>query len=67
MIYPIESNKYFASKLSAFSISQIHGAYCDDGQNYKNLILLVKGLSKFSLYFKNLMKDFVRFFCYLRC
>ena len=29
----------------AFSISQIHGAWCDDGQNYKNLVGYVKGLS----------------------
>ncbi|XP_071502548.1 uncharacterized protein [Diadema antillarum] len=29
----------------AFSISQIAGAYCDAGQNYKNLIGLTKGLS----------------------
>ena len=43
VIYPNKSS--YMSKLSAFSISQIHGAYCDDGQNYKNLILLIKGLS----------------------
>ena len=28
----------------AFSISQIQGALCDDGQNYKNLVGFVKGL-----------------------
>ncbi|XP_078589020.1 uncharacterized protein LOC144869522 [Branchiostoma floridae x Branchiostoma japonicum] len=31
--------------LHAFSISQIAGAYCDDGQNYKNLVGFVKGLN----------------------
>ncbi|XP_064382650.1 uncharacterized protein LOC135331434 [Halichondria panicea] len=30
--------------LKAFSISRIEGAYCDAGQNYKNLVGLVKGL-----------------------
>ena len=29
-----------------FSISRIEGAYCDDGQNYKNLVGFVKGLGK---------------------
>ncbi len=42
---PTESN-YYNSKLNAFSISQIHGAYCDEGQNYKNLISLIKDISK---------------------
>ena len=32
--------------LQAFSISQIATAYCDEGQNYKNLVGYVKGLSK---------------------
>lgn len=30
--------------VQGFSISQIYGAYCDDGQNYKNLVGYVKGL-----------------------
>ncbi|XP_071827736.1 uncharacterized protein [Apostichopus japonicus] len=30
----------------AFSISQIAGAYCDAGQNYKNLVGLIKGLKE---------------------
>ena len=30
----------------AFSISRIEGALCDAGQNYKNLVGFVKGLSK---------------------
>ena len=34
--------------LQAFSISEIATAYCDDGQNYKNLVGYVKGLSKFN-------------------
>ena len=34
------------SKLTAFSISRIAGAYCDDGQNYKNIVTLVKSLGK---------------------
>ena len=39
---------YFSSSLSqAFSISQIEGAYCDKGQNYKNLVGFVKGLGNF--------------------
>lgn len=33
------------SFLKIFSISQIGGAYCDDGQNYKNIIQLVKALN----------------------
>jgi hypothetical protein len=44
VIYP--NDGYYQSKLSAFSISQIAGAYCDDGQNYKNLKQLIRGLSK---------------------
>lgn len=32
--------------LQAFSISQIATAYCDEGQNYKNLVGYVKGLSE---------------------
>ncbi len=32
--------------LQGFSISRIEGAYCDAGQNYKNLVGLMKGLSK---------------------
>ena len=32
--------------LEAFSISQVGGAYGDDGQNFKNIAVLVKGLKK---------------------
>lgn len=32
------------SFLKIFSISQIGGAWCDSGQNYKNVVTLVKGL-----------------------
>lgn len=32
--------------VKAFSISQIAGAYCDSGQNYKNLVGFVKGLEE---------------------
>jgi len=32
------------SLLTAFSISQIDGAYCDAGQNYKNIVTVVKNL-----------------------
>ena len=32
------------SWLKIFSISQIGGAWCDDGQNYKNVVTLVKAL-----------------------
>ncbi|XP_078588805.1 uncharacterized protein LOC144869408 [Branchiostoma floridae x Branchiostoma japonicum] len=38
-IHPLDTT------LHAFSISQIAGAYCDDGQNYKNLVGLIKGLN----------------------
>ena len=30
--------------VAAFSISQIAGAYCDDGQNYWNILQLVQGV-----------------------
>ena len=30
--------------LQAFSVSRIYGAFCDAGQNYKNLVGFVKGL-----------------------
>ncbi|CAH1258728.1 Hypp2059 [Branchiostoma lanceolatum] len=39
------SIKPLGATLDAFSISQIAGAYCDDGQNYKNLVGFVKGLN----------------------
>lgn len=45
VIKPVDSRN-IQSKLTAFSISQIAGAYCDDGQNYKNLIALVKSLGE---------------------
>lgn len=32
--------------LQAFSISKVYGAYCDYGQNYKNLIGYVQGLGE---------------------
>jgi hypothetical protein len=40
---------YYSTKLTAFSISQIGGAYCDDGKNYKNLKQLIRALSMFIL------------------
>ena len=30
--------------MQVHSISQIGGAYCDDGQNYKNIAVLLKSL-----------------------
>ena len=33
-----------AAHLTAFSISQIAGAFCDDGQNYKNIVLGIKSM-----------------------
>ncbi|CAF0771630.1 unnamed protein product [Brachionus calyciflorus] len=44
-IFPETSQKFFQSRMTAFSISQIGGAYCDEGQNYKNLIYLIKSLN----------------------
>ena len=32
----------FPDKVEIFSISQIGGAYCDDGQNYKNIVKISK-------------------------
>ena len=32
--------------LQAFSMSRIYGAFCDAGQNYKNLVGFIKGLGK---------------------
>ena len=37
---------FFNIILQAFSISEIYGAFCDAGQNYKNLVGFVKGLGK---------------------
>lgn len=37
-------NKKGGSTLNIFSISQIGGAYSDSGQNYKNIIQIVKAL-----------------------
>jgi hypothetical protein len=34
------------ANVRAFSISRIWGAYCDEGQNYKNLVGFMKGLGK---------------------
>ena len=44
---PVVNMDHVQSKLTAFSISQIDGAFCDDGQNYKNVVTLVKGLGKY--------------------
>ncbi|GMH48505.1 hypothetical protein TL16_g00304 [Triparma laevis f. inornata] len=33
-----------STEVKAFSISQIAGAYCDDGQNYLNILQLVQGV-----------------------
>ena len=52
VIYP-ENGTIFSSRLSSFSISQIATAYCDDGQNYKNLIQLIKGLGMLFSCFKS--------------
>ncbi|EDV23362.1 uncharacterized protein TRIADDRAFT_57909 [Trichoplax adhaerens] len=40
-IYKMDNS---TSVAKGFSISQIAGAYCDHGQNYKNLVGFVKGL-----------------------
>lgn len=40
------SNSSDSSVVRAFSISQIEGALCDAGQNYKNLVGFIKGLSQ---------------------
>ena len=37
---------FFSSHFQSFSISRIVGAFCDEGQNYKNLVGFVKGLEK---------------------
>lgn len=39
-----QSLYHLTSYLQGFSISRIEGAYCDDGQNFKNLVGFVKGL-----------------------
>ena len=44
VIFFLAQNRF----LQAFSISGIAGAYCDEGQNYKNLIELIKELGKIS-------------------
>lgn len=47
--------------MRAFSISQIAGAYCDAGQNYKNLVGLMKGLSEYitvGLYMESLFEKY---------
>ncbi|GMI10927.1 hypothetical protein TrVE_jg5872 [Triparma verrucosa] len=38
---PVSENE---TEVMAFSISQIAGAYCDDGQNYLNILQLVEGV-----------------------
>lgn len=35
-----------------FSVSQIQGALCDEGQNYKNIVGLIKGLGKICVVFR---------------
>ncbi|XP_065843358.1 uncharacterized protein [Oscarella lobularis] len=42
--FVIYENSMETSTVRAFSISQIYGAYCDYGQNYKNIVGYVKGL-----------------------
>ncbi len=42
----IGPEKVKPTRLRAFSISQIGGAYCDEGQNYKNIVALVKSLEE---------------------
>lgn len=39
-----DTDSAMSTTVRAFSISKIYGAYCDYGQNYKNLIGYVKGL-----------------------
>jgi hypothetical protein len=41
-----EHDTAMSSHVQAFSISRIWGAYCDYGQNYKNLVGFMKGLDK---------------------
>ena len=40
------SNSSNVTIVRAFSISRIEGAFCDAGQNYKNLVGFVKGLKQ---------------------
>jgi hypothetical protein len=42
-----DTDSAMSTTVRAFSISKIYGAYCDYGQNYKNLIGYVKGLGQF--------------------
>lgn len=44
VIYANPEGPKTSSRVSAFSTSQIGGALCDAGQNYKNLVGFVKGL-----------------------
>ena len=44
LIYAPDPAKPSASRMRVFSISQIGGAYCDDGQNFKNIVVLLKSL-----------------------
>jgi hypothetical protein len=44
LIYAPKPDLPNASRMQVHSISQIGGAYCDDGQNYKNIAVLLKSL-----------------------
>lgn len=44
LIYAPPANSPNSSVMRVHSISQIGGAYGDDGQNYKNIVVLVKAL-----------------------
>ncbi|KAL1521298.1 hypothetical protein AB1Y20_020967 [Prymnesium parvum] len=45
LIYAPPKDAPNSSKMKVHSISQIGGAYCDAGQNYKNIVVLVKSLN----------------------
>ena len=44
LIYAPPKGSPQSSTMKVHSISQIGGAYCDDGQNYKNIVVLIKAL-----------------------
>ena len=47
LLWLLLANDLFLTEcVQAFSISNIAGAYCDEGQNYKNLIGFMDGLSE---------------------
>jgi len=44
LIYAPKPDQPNASRMQVHSMSQIGGAYCDEGQNYKNIGVLLKSL-----------------------